>query len=272
MENYTKERIDEMSDLVIIQNRQAVTTSLQVAESFKKRHDHVLETIKNLTTENSGVKNFFHEGTYTNERGRDYPMYYMNRDGFTLLAMGFNGKKALEFKLKYIDAFNKMEEHISNVNLPIQMAKELAKNEEAVRFLAEQVAQINTVNNEYHEQTNNKLEAIDKKLEGEYVTPQDLYAIEFATKVKAEKFVESSGVQITLDSFLKGDIYEQARASKREKEQLRSEIGRMKRKILVAVKKHLGMKGNDPNNHIRRKDVDRAIQFIKNLSYSEVVI
>ncbi|WP_225230287.1 Rha family transcriptional regulator [Ureibacillus galli] len=261
-----------MSGLVVIQNRQAVTTSLQVAESFKKRHDNVIRDIEVLKKDVLKFEEMFYEGETPDSYGRPRKTFYMNRDGFTLLAMGFNGKKALEFKLKYIDAFNKMEEHISNVNLPIQMAKELAKNEEAVRFLAEQVAQINTVNNQYHEQTNNKLEAIDKKLEGEYVTPQDLYAIEFATKVKAEKFVESSGVQITLDSFLKGDIYEQARASKREKEQLRSEIGRMKRKILVAVKKHLGMKGNDPNNHIRRKDVDRAIQFIKNLSYSEVVI
>ena len=39
-------------------------------------------------------------------------MYYMNRDGFTLLAMGFTGSKAMEFKLKYIDAFNKMEKQI----------------------------------------------------------------------------------------------------------------------------------------------------------------
>ena len=49
-------------------------------------------------------------------------MYYMNRDGFTLLAMGFTGKKALEFKLKYIEAFNKMEamllEHPSVQQVP----------------------------------------------------------------------------------------------------------------------------------------------------------
>lgn len=105
-------------NLVIIQNRQVVTTSLQVAESFEKRHDHVLETIKNLTTENSGVKNFFHEGTYKNERGREYPMYYMNRDGFTLLAMGFTGKKAIQFKLQYIQAFNQMEQQLLDMNRP----------------------------------------------------------------------------------------------------------------------------------------------------------
>ena len=50
-------------------------------------------------------------GTYEN-RGKQYPMYYMNRDGFTLLAMGFTGSKAMEFKLAYIQAFNQMEQEV----------------------------------------------------------------------------------------------------------------------------------------------------------------
>lgn len=103
-----------MTNLVEVNNEQVVTTSLVVAETFGKRHDHVLQDIKNLTTENSGVKNMFEKTTYTNSRNREYPMYLINRDGFTLLAMGFNGKEALEFKVKYIEAFNKMEEQIKN--------------------------------------------------------------------------------------------------------------------------------------------------------------
>ena len=103
-----------MTNLVEVNNEQVVTTSITVAESFGKRHDHVLQDIKNLTTENSGVKNMFEKTTYTNSRNREYPMYLINRDGFTLLAMGFNGKEALQFKLQYIEAFNKMEEHIKN--------------------------------------------------------------------------------------------------------------------------------------------------------------
>lgn len=153
-----------------------------------------------------------------------------------------------------------------------QLAQEITNNPEIIHYIAEQVAKINTVNNQYHEQTNNKLEAIDKKIEGEYVTPQDLYAIGFATKVRAEKYVDNSGLQMTIDTFLAGNIYEQARANKQAKEQRRYEIGRIKRRILVAVKKHLGMKGNAPNNHIKRKDVDTAIQYIKNLPHSELVI
>ncbi|MCT3351770.1 phage regulatory protein [Lacticaseibacillus paracasei] len=96
-----------MNELVIMHNKQAVTTSLRVAEVFGKDHKNVIQSIENLAAEKSATK-FFAEATYDN-RGKQYPMYYMNRDGFTLLAMGFTGKKALQFKIKYIQAFNSME-------------------------------------------------------------------------------------------------------------------------------------------------------------------
>ena len=111
-------------ELVIMRDRQAVTTSLQVAQNFGKEHKHVLESIKNLAAENSATKNMFVVGTYMN-RGKEYPMFYMNRDGFSLLAMGFTGKKALQFKLKYIDAFNQMEKQLQQqkpLSLPEQIS------------------------------------------------------------------------------------------------------------------------------------------------------
>lgn len=103
-----------MTELVIMRNKSAVTTSLVVAEVFGKEHKHVLESIKNLTVENSAVRKMFAEGVYKNERNREYPMYYMNRDGFSLLVMGYTGKEALKFKLSFIDQYNRMEEYITN--------------------------------------------------------------------------------------------------------------------------------------------------------------
>lgn len=100
-----------MNELVIMKDQQAVTTSLQVAEVFGKNHQHVLRDIDSL----KDVSNFgqmFSEGSEPDSYGRDRRIYFMNRDGFTLLAMGFTGKKALGFKLKYIEAFNQMEETI----------------------------------------------------------------------------------------------------------------------------------------------------------------
>lgn len=98
-----------MKQLVVIQNNQIVVSSKDIADHFGKQHKDVLENIHNiLAAENSATK-FYQETTYQN-RGKDYKEYLMNRDGFSLLAMGFTGKKALQWKLKYIQAFNEMEE------------------------------------------------------------------------------------------------------------------------------------------------------------------
>lgn len=103
-----------MQELVILKNKEAVTTSLQVAESFEKKHRHVLSAIDELK---EGVAenwaDLFWEDTYVHPQNKQsYRIIYMNRDGFSLLAMGFTGKKALNFKLQYIEAFNKMEKEI----------------------------------------------------------------------------------------------------------------------------------------------------------------
>ncbi|MGO5384143.1 Rha family transcriptional regulator [Ligilactobacillus salivarius] len=110
-----------MEELVIIHDKQVVTTSLKVAEIFEKEHRDVMKSIRNLTAQNFAVKKMFVEDSYLNSRNQSFPMYYLNRDGFTLLAMGFTGSKAMEFKLKYIEAFNKMEEQIRNQSLQAQV-------------------------------------------------------------------------------------------------------------------------------------------------------
>lgn len=105
-----------MDELVIMQNKQAVTTSLKVAEVFGKRHDHIMRDVNNLKKDLPNFGEMFLEGNEPDSYGRDRHIYYMNRDGFTLLAMGFTGKKALEFKIKYISAFNKMESLVKKEN------------------------------------------------------------------------------------------------------------------------------------------------------------
>ncbi|PTF48181.1 antA/AntB antirepressor family protein [Staphylococcus chromogenes] len=119
---------------------------------------------------------------------------------------------------------------------------------------------------------NKKLDELNNKFEGEYVTPQDIDAIKFAIKSKAEQILGKAGIQVTIDEFLVGDVYEQALANKKAKEEYRHQLGKVKSKLLVKTKKHLGMKGNAPNNHIKRKDVDLAIQFIKDVRPSAIEI
>lgn len=111
-----------MNNLVIMHDQQAVTTSLILAEAFEKEHSKVIRTIENklkITEAKNGLSNMFAESTYTDKSGKQNKMYYLNRDGFTFIAMGFTGRKADEFKLKYIDAFNRMEEQIRNQSLQV---------------------------------------------------------------------------------------------------------------------------------------------------------
>lgn len=95
-----------------------VVRSMDIAKHFGKRHDHVLRDIDRLIRDaelhspSVGTEMFF-ATTFTNERNREYREFLMNRDGFSLLAMGFIGQKALAWKLKYIAAFNQMEEALS---------------------------------------------------------------------------------------------------------------------------------------------------------------
>ena len=91
-----------------------VVTSRQIAEDFGKQHQHVTQAIENLISENSLLKSMMMESEYTTERGRKYKEYLLTKDGFSLLVMGFTGSRALEWKLKYIEAFNKMEQAIKN--------------------------------------------------------------------------------------------------------------------------------------------------------------
>lgn len=99
-----------------------LASSREIATNFGKRHNDVVKTIENLTTENFVVKEMFIESTFEH-KGNLYKEYLITRDGFSLLVMGFNGSKALTWKLKYIEAFNKMEEKIKNPF--IGMSKEL---------------------------------------------------------------------------------------------------------------------------------------------------
>lgn len=121
-----------------IENNEIVVSSRQIAENFGKLHKHVLESIREiLVAENSATK-FFHKTTHE-YRGQQFPEYLMNRDGFSLLVMGFTGKEALEWKLKYINAFNKMEHQLvsqnglimPNFNNPAEAARAWANEYEA---------------------------------------------------------------------------------------------------------------------------------------------
>lgn len=109
----TRRYIFTMNDIILsTQNGEPVASSRDVAKRFGKEHKNVMQAVANLVAENSAAKSMFHPATFEN-RGKKYPMYLMNRDGFSLLAMGFTGKEAVQWKLKYIEAFNQMEKQLA---------------------------------------------------------------------------------------------------------------------------------------------------------------
>lgn len=106
-----------MNEIILKEEKgQVVASSNNIAEKFGKRHDQVLRDIDNMLKSDSTIlwSEMFNESTYVNSRGKEYRCFLVNRDGFSLLAMGFTGKKALEWKLKYINAFNAMEEALKS--------------------------------------------------------------------------------------------------------------------------------------------------------------
>lgn len=150
-----------MKDLVFKgESNQVLTSSLLVADKFGKNHKHVLDAIRELisSAEKSAVLKMFVPSTYIASNNKENPMFIMNRDGFTLLAMGFTGEKALQFKLEYINAFNKMEEAIKNggFNVPKSFREALLLAAEQQEVIENQQKQI--------EEKNAKIEADKPKV------------------------------------------------------------------------------------------------------------
>lgn len=148
-------------------DNQALTSSLLVAEKFGKRHAEVLDAVRELIakTENST----FVENQRINKMFalveqeipmpvgggvKKAPLYVMNRDGFTLLVMGFTGEKALQFKLDYIEAFNKMESTIHGVGFTIPTSFK-----EALLLAAQQQEQIENQQKQIEIEKQSRVEA-----------------------------------------------------------------------------------------------------------------
>ncbi len=102
--------MSKKNEILIFEERgKFFTTSLDVAEKFGKNHRHVTEVMERLEKDVPKNRRIFFEFIYKDSQGREQKAYNLTRDGFTILAMGFTGKKSLEWKLKYIDAFNHLE-------------------------------------------------------------------------------------------------------------------------------------------------------------------
>lgn len=107
---------------VTVEHNVPVTTSLNIAKVFGKEHRNVLRDIDNILTSLQNQQNSteltFELSEYQDNTGRKLPMYLLSRDACVLLVMGYTGERAMEFKLAYINAFNKMEAKLKEQALP----------------------------------------------------------------------------------------------------------------------------------------------------------
>lgn len=96
-------------NLVTLSHGKPVTSSLLIAETFGKRHKNVLQSIERLECSDPFRRLNFQPSSYLNEQGKQQPMFIVTEKGFSMAAMGFTGKRAAEWREKYIDAFDSMK-------------------------------------------------------------------------------------------------------------------------------------------------------------------
>ncbi len=177
-----------------------VVTSLDVAETFEKLHKDVLESIRCIQTDLSTAEfsALFYEAEYKASNGKSNPMYYMNRDGFTLLVMGYTGQRAMKFKLAYINQFNQMEELLKGKL--IEREKGIAVRQSLTKAIQQSGENERTHGHAYSLYTDLIYKTVfgknAKQLREEYgITKQDnlrdLFAQEELAKVKSVEMVVS---------------------------------------------------------------------------------
>ncbi len=110
----------EIQPFVAVIHGEIKTTSLKIAEHFRKPHRDVLEKIKNLECSPEFTERNFSLSEYKDSTGRKLPYYEVTSDGFTFIAMGYTGKKAAILKEAYINAFNAMAKELHQLRLASQ--------------------------------------------------------------------------------------------------------------------------------------------------------
>lgn len=135
-------------ELVKNNNGQIVTNSLLVAEHFGKEHRVVLKAIDDILGVAQNYASLYEETSYVHPQNKQtFRMYVMNRDGFSLLVMGFTGKKAMKFKMDFIEQFNAMEQTIkqtqspalSQIDIILQSALVLKEQEQRISAVEEKI-------------------------------------------------------------------------------------------------------------------------------------
>lgn len=181
------------------ENSQALTNSLLVAEKFGKEHSDVLKAIDALVSKmpENQCKGYFDdtsvEVSQPNGGVRFSRVVVMNRDGFTLLVMGFTGKKALQFKLDYIAAFNKMESALKDSQKKLSGAEYLLQQ---AQIMVEQERRMSAVEQRLDDMDRERKENGEKLLEAKL---SDERLPEMSMKARVNQLVREYAIATNTD-------------------------------------------------------------------------
>jgi Rha family phage regulatory protein len=214
---------------------EAVTDTLTIAKVFDKRHRDVLKSVRTMLEsvnatfndvktpisqrDNRGAQSFaalyVSESEYKNLNGQMCPMYILNRDAFTMLAMGFVGNKAMQFKMQYISAFNKMEKYIEeqkaqvpasmsaaemllkSAQLMVEHEKRMAAIEDRTRTIEKTTIELQEKEHELH----NKMEEMERERED---NAEQLNGMELS-KVNAPEATMRDRIRLAVDRYCKAN-------------------------------------------------------------------
>ncbi|MCK4828472.1 phage regulatory protein/antirepressor Ant [bacterium] len=148
-----------MQELILVKNvdGEPLASSRTIAHVFKKEHKDVLKAIRNHEISEEFRERNFTLSSYKTAQNKKKPKYLMTRDGYSMIIMSFTGKKAVEWKEKFIMAFNAMEKALL---LTRRLPKTFA---ESLRMLADEV---------------DKNQLLESKIES------DKPLVEFASQIK----------------------------------------------------------------------------------------
>jgi len=118
-----------MNDLVVLQGSIPMVSSQLVADKFGKVHAKLILDVEKLHCSPEFKVANFRTCSFTNKMNRTFDGYMMTESGFAFLCMGFTGKKAGEWKEKYINAFEAMR---NQFNLDCRMS-ELSKQSNSIK-------------------------------------------------------------------------------------------------------------------------------------------
>jgi len=121
----------DLTPVLSLSSGRPVVSSLNIARHFQKQHQHVLRAVAELWAKlpDDFSQSNFGLADYLDSQGKKRPYYELSRDGFTLVVMGFTGPKALAWKLRYIEAFNAMEQEL------VRLALASAERENSARHV-----------------------------------------------------------------------------------------------------------------------------------------